>query len=199
MNADLIRVDLFDLNLAYGEGKAEKIVVNTGEDFVWRLMDIANRTMLATADLAGVDLDLKWDEKNGKFSVSVSDPRLMAADDLDSGMLLSGKHFVLHLLRKSNRCLFTSYTEDGKYRPPRSDKLYDVKKLRVSPFILLFSFKRQPQSSRYKLARGVRGAKLTNYFTTRLKFTIDRADLRFQGEICFVNALPYLCRCPLLI
>ena len=70
---------------------------------------------------------------------------------------------------------------DGNYRPPRSDKLYDVKKLRVSPFILLLSFKRQPQSSRYQIIRGVRGAKLTNYFTTRLKFTIDRADLRFQG------------------
>jgi hypothetical protein len=26
-------------------------------------LDIANRTMLATADLAGVDLDLKWDDK----------------------------------------------------------------------------------------------------------------------------------------
>jgi len=154
LNADLIRVDLLDLNLAYGEGKAEKIVVNTGEDFVWRLLDIANRTMLATADLAGVDLDLKWDEKAGKFSVAVSDPRLENADDLDL---------------------------DGNYRPPRSDKLYDVKKLRVSPFILLLSFKRQPQSSRYQIIRGVRGAKLTNYFTTRLKFTIDRADLRFQG------------------
>jgi len=56
-----------------------------------------------------------------------------------------------------------------------------VKKLRVSPFILLLSFKRQPQSSRYQLIRGSSGAKLTNYFTTRLKFTIDRADLRFQG------------------
>ncbi|KAL9187273.1 hypothetical protein ACHAXT_001376 [Thalassiosira profunda] len=154
LNADLIRVDLFDLNLAYRDGKAEKIVVNTGEDFVWRLLDISNRTMLATADLAGVDLDLKWDEKAGKFSVAVSDPRLKDADDLDL---------------------------DGNYRPPRSDKLYDVKKLRVSPFILLLSFKRQPQSSRYKIIRGVRGAKLTNYFTTRLKFTIDRADLRFQG------------------
>ena len=63
---------------------------------------------------------------------------------------------------------------DGNYLPPRSDKLYDVKKLRVSPFVLLFSFKRQPQSSRYAVIRGVRGAKLTNYFTTRLKFTVDR-------------------------
>lgn len=88
LNADLIRVDLCDLNLAYGDGKAEKIVVNTGEDFVWRLLDIANRTMLATADLAGVDLDLKWDDEAGKFSVAVSDPRLKDADDLDSGMSL---------------------------------------------------------------------------------------------------------------
>lgn len=72
---------------------------------------------------------------------------------------------------------------DGNYRPPRSDKLYDVKTLRVSPFTLLFSFKRQPQSSRYQTIRGTKGAKLTNYFTTRLKFTIDRADLRFQGYL----------------
>lgn len=67
LHADLIRVDLFDLNLAYGEGKAEKIVDDTGEDFVWRLLDIANRTMLATADLAGVDLDLKWDDKGERI------------------------------------------------------------------------------------------------------------------------------------
>ena len=84
LNADLIRVDLFDLNLAYGDGKAEKIVVNTGEDFVWRILDIANRTIMATAELAGVDLDLTWNEETGKFSVSISDPTY---DDLDSGML----------------------------------------------------------------------------------------------------------------
>jgi len=154
LNADLIRVDLFDVNLAYSEGKAEKIVINTGEDFVWKMLDISHRTMLATAELAGVDLDLRWDEEKGKFSVAISDPRLKDADDID---------------------------HDGNYKPPRSDKLYDVKKIRVSPFILLLSFKRQPQSSRYKLVRGGRGAKLTNYFTTRLKFTVTGADLRFKG------------------
>ncbi len=57
---DLIRVDLFDLNLA-----AEKISVDTGEDFVWRLLDISYRTMLATAELAGVELVLKWDDTTG--------------------------------------------------------------------------------------------------------------------------------------
>jgi hypothetical protein len=87
LSADLIRVDLFDLNLAYGDGKAEKITVDTGEDFVWRLLDISNRTMLATAELAGVDLDLKWDDTTGKFSVSVSDPRLKDGDDLDLGTI----------------------------------------------------------------------------------------------------------------
>lgn len=95
MNADLIRVDLFDLNLAYGNGKADKIVVSTGEDFVWRLLDIANRTMLATAELAGVDLDLKWNEETGKFSVAITDPRLKEADDLDSGTFERLLFFVL--------------------------------------------------------------------------------------------------------
>ena len=156
LNADLIRVDLFDVNLAFSDGKAEKIVINTGEDFVWKMLDISHRTMLATAELAGVDLDLRWDEDKGKFSVAISDSRLND-DDVDD------------------------IDHDGNYKPPRSDKLYDVKKIRVSPFILLLSFKRQPQSSRYKLVRGGRGAKLTNYFTTRLKFTITGADLRFKG------------------
>lgn len=103
LNADLICVDLFDLNLAYSDGKAEKITINTGEDFVWRLLDIANRTILATAELAGVDLDLKWDDKTGKFSVSVSDPRLKDGDDLDLGMfVLLLTSAVLHFLPTAN-------------------------------------------------------------------------------------------------
>ena len=50
--------------------------------------------MLATADLAGVDLDLKWDDKAEIFSVAISDPRLKDADDLDLGMssLISRGH-----------------------------------------------------------------------------------------------------------
>ncbi len=96
LDADLIRVDLFDLNLAYGDGMAHQIVVNTGEDFVWRLLDIANRTMLATAELAGVDLDLKWDDKAGKFAVAISDPKLRSEDDLDAGR--SMHYLVAHTL-----------------------------------------------------------------------------------------------------
>ena len=108
LNADLIRVDLFDLNLAYGNGKAEKIIVNTGEDFVWRLLDIANRTMLATAELAGVDLDLKWDDKAGKFAVAVSDPRLKEADDLDLGTSCD---------LVTTKCIFFAFVANDSFSP----------------------------------------------------------------------------------
>ncbi|KAL7469473.1 hypothetical protein ACHAXS_009736 [Conticribra weissflogii] len=154
LNTDLIIVDLIDLNLAYGDGKPEIITVSTSEDFVWRMLDLGSRVLTATAELAGVDLDLKWDAENGKFKVAISDKRIDDGDDLD---------------------------RDDTYEPPRGDMLYEVRLIRVSPFNLLLSFKRKPQSSRYKLIKGVRGARLTNYFTTHLKFTIDKAELRFQG------------------
>jgi len=154
LNTDLIIVDLVDLNLAYGDGKPEIITISTSEDLVWRMLDLASRVMTATAELAGVELDLKWDDENGKFKVAISDKRIDDGDDID---------------------------RVDTYEPPRSDMLYEVRLIRISPFNLLLSFKRKPQSSRYRLIKGVRGARLTNYFTTHLKFTIDKAELRFQG------------------
>lgn len=57
--------------------------------------------------------------------------------------------------------------------------LIDIAKARVSPFSVVVSFRRQPHASRYKLVRDIKGAKLMNYFTTRLKFTLEKAELRF--------------------
>mmetsp|Transcript_10115 Transcript_10115/g.22639 ORF Transcript_10115/g.22639 Transcript_10115/m.22639 type:complete len:3425 (-) Transcript_10115:94-10368(-) len=156
-SADLIKVDLLDLNIAFSDGKADPIVISTGEDFLWRLFDVASRTMEATAALAGIEIQLKWDAAAGTFVVSTVDTATTAdRQELDS-------------------------TET--YRPPQSDKMYDVRTARVSPISLLVSFKRQPERSRYQLVRGVRGAKLMNYVTTRLKFTVDKADIRFAGYI----------------
>ena len=45
------------------------------------------------------------------------------------------------------------------------------------------SFKRTPVSSRYKISEDASGARLMNYFTKTLKFTIDKADLYFSGYI----------------
>mmetsp|Transcript_25326 Transcript_25326/g.37849 ORF Transcript_25326/g.37849 Transcript_25326/m.37849 type:complete len:1135 (-) Transcript_25326:532-3936(-) len=154
LNADLVKVDLFDLKLANSNGVSYPIVLDTSEDFIWRMLDIVNRIIVSTAKLAGVNIELDWDEEKGSFTVNILEALKQDHDDLD---------------------------EDGTYRPPRSDRLYDVKTARVSPFKVLVSFKRQPQLSRYQLSTNFRGAKLMNYFTTNLKFTVDKAMVRFAG------------------
>jgi len=61
--------------------------------------------------------------------------------------------------------------------------LFSVRAARVSPVLLLVSFKRQPQMSRYTAVHKVTGAKLVHYFTTRLKFTLENAEVRFPGYL----------------
>jgi len=158
-SADLVKVDLLDLNMSYANGKADCIVISTGEDFLWRLFDVAHRTLEATAALAGVDIELEWDEERGAFNVSTMEIDRGSAD-------------YLHDFRSKE-----------VYQPPRSDTLFDIRTARISPVSFLVSFKRQPSLSRYQLVKGVRGAKLMNYATTRLKFTVDKADIRFAGYI----------------
>ena len=55
--------------------------------------------------------------------------------------------------------------------------------VRVSPVSLIVSFKRTPVASRYKKVMNTRGAKLMNYFTQSLKFTVDKAEINFCGYI----------------
>lgn len=149
LNSELVKVDLFDLNLAHANGVSERIVVNTNEDFVWKLLDLANRIMLAAGEFSGVDMELNWDDDNGGYVVSFRDKK-------------------------------SSYIEEeSKYTPPKSDQLLDITRARVSPFTLLVSFKRNPHKSRYQLVKGVRGANIMNYFTRRLKFKIEKAELKF--------------------
>ena len=150
LDADLVKVDLFDLNLAHSKGKSERIALTTSEDYVWRLLDLTNRILAASGDFAGVALKLEEDKEHGGFIVKIEDSRK-----------------VHHL------------EDEKKYTPPRTNTLYDVDLARVSPFTLLLSFKRNPQASRYQKVRNTRGATLMNYFTQRLKFTIDRAELNF--------------------
>ena len=154
-SADLVKVDLIDLNLAYGDGKSNVIVISTGEDFLWRLFDLASRTLEATAEIAGVNIELAWDDDKGTFIVSTVD---MNDDEED-------------------------FDPSGVYTPPEADTMYNIRTARVSPTNLLVSFKRQPSRSRYQLAKGVRGAKLMNYITTRLKFTVEKADIRFAPYV----------------
>lgn len=147
-DADLVKVDLFDLNLAHANGISDKIVLNTSEDFVWDLFDLTNRIIAASGELAGFALKLEEDEGHGGFIVSI----------VDSGNI---------------------HQDEVNYTTPKSDKLYNITLARVSPFTLLVTFKRNPEKSRYKKVQKVRGANLMNYFMQRLKFTIERAELKF--------------------
>jgi hypothetical protein len=151
-DADLVKVDLFDLNLAHMNGQSEKIVLNTSEEFIWKLLDVTNQILAASGDFSGGRLKLQEDTEHGGFTVTVIDTGTLHQDSIN-------------------------------YTPPKSDRLYDINLARVSPFTLLVSFRRTPQSSRYKNFSKVRGANLMNYFTKRLKFTIERAELNFARYV----------------
>jgi hypothetical protein len=149
LHADIVKVDLFDLNLAHAKGKSRSIQLTTSEEYVWRIIDLINRILVASSEVGGFSLVLKEDEDHGGFIVKIEDK--------------------LDVVQR----------DQLKYTPPKEDRLYDVDLARVSPFALLVSFRRNPDTSRYKKAQNVRGAALTNYFTRRLKFSIDKAELRF--------------------
>jgi hypothetical protein len=149
MDSDLIKVDLFDLNLAHQRGRTDTVVVKTSENFVWKILDLADSILTAAGEFAGVDFELKYDDEHGGYMVCIKEK--------------------------------TSFIDEGsKYTPPSSDTLYDIRRVRVSPFTLEVTFKRSPEASRYKSLSGEdRGTALMNYFTHRLKFKIDKAELKF--------------------
>lgn len=150
INSDMVTtIDMLQLDLAHANGISEKIILNTSEDFVWKVLDLANRILVAAAEFAGVDIQLNWDDEHDGYVVAIREKT-------------------------------SSYLEEEtKYSPPTSDMIYHIKKTRVSPFTVVVSFKRNPQSSRYKLLRGFKGAYVMNYFTRRLKFKIQNAELCF--------------------
>jgi len=150
----LICVDLIDLKIAKDGQRSEKIHVKTNEAFLWSLLDLTSRTQQATAEISGDDLEIDWDEKSREFIVSTVDKSW-------------GKQI--------------NFDDAGDYCPPSSDKLYAVRMAKVSPITLGMTFKRAPLSARYRRVQNVRGAKLINYFTKKLKFTVKDAQLNFAG------------------
>lgn len=149
LSAELINVGLVDIKLSYIDGKARPIIINLSEDFVWKLLDLANRISEAANEFTGQYITLSYDEDHEGYTVSLSDQKASFIED------------------------------ESKYTPPSSTTLYDFENVQVSPFLLNFSFDRTPQKSRYERKKHVRGAHLVNYFTRQFKFKIDGADLRF--------------------
>eukprot|EP00531_Pseudo-nitzschia_arenysensis_P006195 CAMPEP_0116155956 /NCGR_PEP_ID=MMETSP0329-20121206/22580_1 /TAXON_ID=697910 /ORGANISM="Pseudo-nitzschia arenysensis, Strain B593" /LENGTH=877 /DNA_ID=CAMNT_0003653017 /DNA_START=204 /DNA_END=2835 /DNA_ORIENTATION=- len=151
LSADLLKVDLFDLNLAHQNGSSEKMTLTTSEDYVWRILDLVNRILAASGEVSGFTLKYENDE-NDDFVLKIED---------------AGKPH-------------SNVSEKNQYTAPSVDTLYDVALARVSPFTIVVSFRRSPELARYNKVQDAPGAALTNYFTRKLKFTIDKAELNFS-------------------
>jgi len=151
LTADLMKVDLFDLNLAHENGNSEKMTLTTSEDYLWRILDLVNRILAASGEVSG--FTLKYDNDNDdSYFIKIEDA--------------SGKSR-------------SKSSERNQYNTPAADTLYDIALARVSPFTIVVSFRRSPELARYKKVHDAPGAALTNYFTRKLKFTIDKAELNF--------------------
>lgn len=151
LSADLLKVDLFDLNLAHQNGNSDKMALTTSEEYVWRILDLVNRILAASGEVSGFTLKYENDE-NDNYVLKIEDAG-------KSQINLSGKN---------------------QYTAPSVDTLYDVALARVSPFTIVVSFRRSPELARYDKVQDAPGAALTNYFTRKLKFTIDKAELNFS-------------------
>ena len=151
LSADLVKVDLFDLNLAHESGNSEKMTLTTSEDYLWRILDLVNRILAASGEVSGFTLKYENDD-NDNYVLKIE----------DSG----GKSH-------------SKPSEKNQYTVPTADTLYDIALARVSPFTVVVSFRRSPDLARYKKANDAPGSAVTNYFTRKLKFTIDKAELNF--------------------
>ncbi len=147
-------VDLLEVKLANNGKEADRIILNTTEAFLWNILDIISRTKNASMEFAALDTHIEWDPHTETFKVETIEMPVTQDDEID---------------------------EEGNYNAPHSNALYTVKKASVLPTSFLVSFKRQPQNSRYQKVQNVRGAKLIDYFTKKLNFTVDRARLKFSG------------------
>jgi vacuolar protein sorting-associated protein 13A/C len=150
----LLKIDLIEIKLGHDGERAHEITINTNEAFLWSLLDVASRTKVAISEFSSLETDIKWDNNSKSFCVSAREVDDNADDDIE---------------------------EDGTYRAPRGDMLLAVKKMYVSQSAFLLSFKRQPQAARYKKVQNIGTAKILNYFTKKLNFTVDRARLKFAS------------------
>ena len=150
LSADLLKVDLFDLNLAHQNGNSEKMALTTSEDYLWRILDLVNRILAASGEVSGFTLKYENDE-NDNYVLKIED---------------AGKSH-------------SSLSAKNQYTAPSVATLYDIALARVSPFTIVVSFRRSPELARYQKAQDAPGSAVTNYFTRKLKFTIDKAELNF--------------------
>lgn len=115
-----------------------------------------DRTNTAISDATDCHIELDWNADTSKYLIFFQEkPKSTTKKVSESGDALS------------------------TYTPPQSDKLFDIKSVKISPISLIVSFRRAPQASRYNN----KGPKIVTYALKKLKFTLDKAPLYFAGYI----------------
>ena len=69
---------------------------------------------------------------------------------------------------------------EAEYNAPKPEGQFRIALVRISPCTFVVSFKRDPEGARYATMMNSNTAKLVRYFLTRLKFTLDKAELRYS-------------------
>merc|ERR1719491_1907436 len=156
----MVVVELVDIFFAHSTKKKQNdtIVIGTDEDFIWSLIDVMDRINTAISDMCDSNIDLDLNEETGEYMISGSKNPENLGD-------IGGKDGLSH------------------YDPPQSDKLFNVKKIHISPMSLVVSFFRKPQSSRYEGVVDTKGAIMLGYAVKKLKFTLDKGNIYFAGYI----------------
>ncbi|CAJ1900911.1 unnamed protein product [Cylindrotheca closterium] len=158
------------------------VVFNSSSDV--HLIDLSAKTRGPIgAEIVKVDVfDLSLSHSKGKsemIQLTTSEEYVWRIVDMMTRISEASNEVGDYSLDQEGYLVESSKVERVSYTPPRVDQLYELDLTRVSPFALLVSFRRTPDESRYEMAQNVRGAALTNYFTRKLKFSIDKAKLKF--------------------
>jgi len=127
LDADLIKVDLLSLNLAHSNGKSQSIVIRTSEGFVWRLLDVANRIIVAISDLTGVHLHIT------DFEESMTKVEAESENDAIYAPPQSDKLFDVKLVTLSPIKLLVSFK-----RQPQSSRYQLVKDVKFARMVNYF-------------------------------------------------------------
>jgi len=158
--AELVKVQLLDICFAYDKmnKQSNQIIISTAEDFVWSIVDVMGRINSAISDVSEFSLEVDWDDDKSEYIINI---------------IPKPKGIKIINPDQTQDCL-------GHYTPPKSDKLYDIETIQISPISLQVSFRRKPQESRYENSES---AKIIRYALKKLKFTLDRAKLYFAGYL----------------
>ena len=55
---NIVKINLVDMNLTHVNGISDIIYLDTNKDFVWKVLDLANRIVAAASEFAGINLEL---------------------------------------------------------------------------------------------------------------------------------------------